>query len=310
VGDLERVPCGNCGSVEAETLYELTDTFCDLPGEFASVRCLNCGLIYQSPRPTRDAIGKYYPTSYANYKTPIKSERFALMRWMRQRKLTQRRSFIEHYSQRTSGDLLDIGCATGLFLNEMGQAGWRVYGVETNTDAAKLARQYFGLDVFSGFLQGAPLHQNSFDIITFWDVLEHTYSPRKELELAAQLLRPGGLLALSIPNWNSVERRIFGKYWAGFDPPRHLYVFTDEILTTFLNDTGFTILDHICFMPGYFSFIISLQGWLKSKSPLLSTIARSFLNFPGVRLPFEPWFTFNNKRGTGSTIAYFSKKRS
>ena len=308
--DIETVSCSSCGSRKAETLYELSDSLYNIPGDFTSNRCLNCGLIYLSPRPKSEAIGNYYPSNYANFRPPIESEKFALMRWMRQRKLTKRRRLIERFSQRTSGNLLDVGSATGLFLNEMAQSGWRVSGVEPDLHAAELARSYFNLDVFAGLFRDAPLQPNSFDVITFWDVIEHTYSPRKELEFAANLMRPGGLLTLSIPNWNSEERKIFGKYWQGFDAPRHLYVFTDEVLSAILDDAGFTIIDRICFMPGYFSFIISLERWLKSKSPPLAAIARSFLNLPGIRLPFEPWFSLNNMRGIGPVIAYFSRKKS
>ena len=308
--ELERVVCDNCGSPKAEKLYELTDSLYNFPGEFTSNRCLNCGLIYLSPRPTRELIGNYYPSDYANFRPPIENESFAIMRWMRQRKLTKRRRLIENYSQRTTGDLLDVGCATGLFLNEMAQSGWRVSGVETDSYAADFARNRFELDVFTGFLQDTSYKSDSFDVITFWDVLEHTFSPHEELVNAAHLLRPDGMLVLSIPNWNSVERRIFGKYWQGFDPPRHLYVFSDEILRSILDEAGFVVKAQICFMPGYFSFILSLERWLKSSSPILSNIARSFFNLPGVRLPFEPWFSLNNLRRKGPVIAYFAQKKS
>lgn len=308
--DMEWVACANCGSRNAESLYQLSDSLYNSPGVFTSCRCLNCGLIYLSPRPTVTSIGNYYPSDYANFKPPIDSERFAVMRWMRQRKLSKRRGMIENYGQKTNGDLLDVGCATGLFLYEMAQAGWRAVGVEPSTYAAELAQTTYNLDVFNGFFLDAPFEPQSFDAITFWDVLEHTFSPLEEVEFAGRLLRPGGLLALSVPNWNSVERKIFGQYWSGFDPPRHLYVFTDEILSSILNKAGFSILARICFMPGYFSFILSIERWLNSKNEKLSTIAGSFLNFPGMRLPFEPWFSLSNMRGKGPIIAYFARKKS
>jgi len=252
---LENVEnCDLCGSSNASPLYTLSDTLYQVPGEFTLQRCVECGLMYLSPRPTPDAIGAYYPDEYVCYRTPIEQEKWAVMRWIRRRKLAKRRQLIERYGNKIEGDILDVGCATGLFLHEMEQSGWSVMGVEPINSAAEYARQQFDLNVFDGTLNEAPYPPSSFDAITFWDVLEHTYYPSQELTDAARLLRPNGLLALSIPNWNSVEQHLFKHLWQGLDSPRHLYVFTQETLTTYLSDTGFSVLDWVCFMPSYFLF--------------------------------------------------------
>lgn len=279
-----------------------------VPGEFVLRRCLHCDLMYLSPRPTYETIAVYYPTEYASYRPPIEDERSALMRWMRWRKLAKRRQMVERYSNQGQGHLLDIGCATGLFLNEMAQSGWQVAGIEPIASAAEYAYRRFGLSVFQGTLSEAPYEPASFDVVTFWDVLEHTFSPAQELVRAAHLLRPGGLLALSVPNWDSLERRFFGRHWQGLDPPRHLYVFTRKTLTALLVQAGFFVLDWVCFMPGYFSFILSLERWLGTKSLRLSQLARRVLNIPGMRFPFEPWFMFNNWLGKGAIISVFARK--
>lgn len=305
---MENVACNLCGSTESSLLYELEDTLYHVPGEFALRRCLHCGLMYLSPRPTRESIAAYYPAQYSSYRSPVEEERFALVRWMRQRKLARRRRLIEQYSGQSQGLLLDVGCATGLFLHEMAQSGWQVTGVEPIASAASYARNRFGLDVFQGTLNEAPYEPMSFDVITFWDVLEHTFSPAQDLAQAAHLLRPGGLLALSVPNWDSLERRLFGRHWQGLDPPRHLYVFSRQTLTTLLGQAGFSVIDWVCFMPSYFSFIISLERWLNARSTGLSNLAHRLLNIPGMRLPFEPFFTMVNWLGKGSVISVFARK--
>lgn len=308
VQDMEEVSCNLCGSYESSHLYTLTDTLYQIPGEFVLRRCLRCGLMYLSPRPTRETIAAYYPAEYAPYRPPIEDESLALMRWMRRRKLAKRRHLIEGYSGYRRGHLLDVGCATGLFLNEMAKAGWQVTGVEPVASAAEFARRRFALDVFQGTLGGAPYEPGSFDVLTFWDVLEHTSSPVEELACAARLLRPGGLLALSVPNWDSLERWLFGRHWQGLDPPRHLYVFTRETLTVLLSLAGFSTLHWVCFMPGYFSFVMSLERWLMVISPWLSKLARRVLGFPGMRYLFEPWFTLSNWLGKGAIISVFARK--
>ena len=111
-------------------------------------------------------------------------------------------------------------------------------GVELTSSAADYARERFGLEVFEGMLEDAPFASDSFDVVTFWDVLEHVYSPAETLARMAELLTPGGLVAINVPNWHTPERRIFGRWWAGYDPPWHLYVFTRPSLTRFLEEAG------------------------------------------------------------------------
>jgi 2-polyprenyl-3-methyl-5-hydroxy-6-metoxy-1,4-benzoquinol methylase len=305
---IEEVCCDLCGSDESLPLYTFRDVLYDLPGEFILRQCRRCTLLYLSPRPTPAAIHRYYPEDYSSYRPPVENEKWALMRWFRQRKLRQRRRFIERHAGQNRGYLLDVGCATGLFLNEMAQSGWQTAGIEPVASAAQFAQGHFGLDVFHGSLHEAPFEPGSFDVITFWDVLEHTFSPADELRRATALLRPGGLLALSLPNWHSFDRWLFGRHWHGFDPPRHLYVFSRQTLAAMLAQAGFSILEWRCFFPGYFFFIISLERWLKSVSPPTAVMAKRILALPGMRLPFEPWFTAVNWLGRGGIVSIFARK--
>jgi len=123
-------------------------------------------------------------------------------------------------------------------------------------------------------------------------------------------LRPAGLVTINIPNWHSLDRRLFGAHWIGLDPPRHLYVFTRATLTALLQKSGFRVLDWICFMPSYYSFIISLDRRLSATSPRWARRASRILNFPGVRFIFEPWFTVSNWMKRGGVISVFARKES
>lgn len=305
---VEETSCNLCGVSESLTLYRVSDTLHGIAGEFVLRRCVECGLIYLSPRPTPAAISLYYPSDYASYRRPVEDERWALMRWMRRRKLVKRRSMVERYSGRQRGRLLDVGCSTGLFVNEMAQSGWQVMGVEPIGYAAQYARERFGLTVHCGTMDDVPCEGETFDVITFWDVLEHTFSPTETLARASALLKPGGLVVISVPNWDSWGRLIFGSHWQGFDPPRHLYVFTRQTLTAMLTQAGFAVADWVCFMPGYFSFVMSLERWLKVRLPGVSLLAGRLLSIPGMRLVFEPWFAINNWLGRGELISVFARK--
>jgi SAM-dependent methyltransferase len=305
---MEEIACDNCGSTDADPVYRLADFLCKVPGEFVLRRCRQCGLMYLSPRPTSDEIGRYYPASYFAHRTAIEDERWGLMRYMRRQKLIQRRRLVEHYSGLGSGRILDVGCATGLFLHEMDLAGWQAAGVELDVDAAGYARRRFGLNVVCGQLRDAPWPADSFDVVTFFGVLEHTYSPGQELRSAARLLRPGGLLVMNIPNWRSLDRRLFGRFWMGLDAPRHLYVFTQSVLTGLLEHAGFSVITWRCVMTGYFDTVLSVQAVLDSKNPFLAGPAKRLLNFPGMRLVFEPWFIALDWLGVGPNLTVFARR--
>jgi len=306
---LESAPCNLCGAADADPVCTGRDWAADVPDAVAMVRCRRCGLMYLRPRPTPEAIGRFYPPDYAPFRPAVEDERWAVMRWMRRRKLAQRRELVERYSGRTRGRLLDVGCSTGLFLHEMALAGWQAQGVELTPSAVRYARERFGLQVFEGMLEDAPLADRAFDAVTFWDVLEHVYSPADALARSAALLAPGGLVAINVPNWDSLDRRLFGRHWQGFDPPRHLYVFTRATLEALLRRAGFDPVAWLCFMPSYFTFILSLERWLKASHPTLAGPVMRLLNFPGVRLAFEPLFWAINRMRKGSVVSVFARRR-
>ncbi len=309
--ETEEVICNLCGSAQSEEVYTLTDTLYKVPGEFVLRRCTTCGLMYLSPRPSPQKIGDYYPAAYtAHQRIATEDERLPLMRWMRNRKLIKRRRMIERHGDHSLGRVLDVGCATGLFLHEMQLGGWQAVGVEPSASAAEYARQRFGLEVFQGMLGDAPFPAASFDVITFWDVLEHTFSPADDLVKAAQLTRPGGLVVITVPNWDSFDRRPLGRFWIGLDCPRHLHVFTRPTLQSLLERAGFTVIDWACFVPGYFSTILGIQTWLDSKRPRLARSVMRILNFPGMRLIFEPWYIVADRLGRGPSLTVFARRAS
>ena len=121
--------------------------------------------------------------------------------------------------------MLDVGCGTGdlaAVFARRGLAG--VYGIEPSRRAAELAREA-GVEAVNGTLADAPWEDGNFDAIVFNHSLEHIDDPAEALAIAARLLRPGGLLAIAVPNFGSWHRRLFGSAWFQLDLPRHLQHF-------------------------------------------------------------------------------------
>jgi len=260
---MESVVCNLCGADDADVLFEGCDRLHGLPGRFPLRRCRQCGLIYLSPRPDRDEIQHYYPDSYPSYLLAIDDEPSASVRLNRRYGMAKR---LRAISPRVGppGRALDVGCATGNFLHNLRNCGWQVCGVEPNPRAADYARKRLGLTVFTGGLAAAGYPEGFFDLVSFWDVLEHVHDPRATLEEAARVTKPGGSLALSLPNPESIEARLFGPYWAGWDCPRHLYLFSQPVLAKLLSETGWQMTEVYSFTGRHWVLALSLEFWLKA----------------------------------------------
>ena len=139
-------------------------------------------------------------------------------------------SLVQTYA-RGQGRILDVGCASGLFLQCAFAAGWQVTGVELSNQLCEKAREVLGPNatVHCSPLQSAPLPPASFDVITLWDLLEHVRNPTHFLKLCASLLKPGGYLFANVPNLDSLQSRLFRSRWPLL-LPEHLNYFTPHSL--------------------------------------------------------------------------------
>lgn len=289
---------------------ELEDYLYKIPGQFAMRRCDTCGLIFLSPRPTRTTLNQYYPPTYAPYRPAIQDEKNGLMRWMRHRKIVQRRMAVERHLSQRQGYLLDVGCSTGIFLDEMRSAGWQTHGIEISPGAADYARTRFHLEVETGDLLEIDLPTAHFAALTMWDVLEHTFDPCAVLAKSATLLKLGGVLVLTFPNWESIDRKLFGRYWVGYDAPRHLHIFPDGVIRQMLEEAGFECVEDRSRFGGYFAFITSVRTWLRANERTgLFRWAEKIIDFPGIRIPFEPFFMLMDWLGMGGVRLIVARKR-
>jgi SAM-dependent methyltransferase len=307
--NMEIISCNLCGADKPERIATLHDVAFDSPGKFDLVRCNVCGLIYYRNRPDPEEINRYYPPEYLPYRPAIQDERSLLIRWARIRNINKRRLVVEKTVFQTPKHILDVGCSTGIFLDTMRQAGWDTQGIEINPDAAQYARQRLGLKVITGQLKDNNFEDGSFEALTFWDVLEHTFDPHSTLTEAYRLLRPGGTIAMTLPHWESLDRRLFGEQWIGFDPPRHLYIFTTPVLRNLLQRTGFIPISMHSGLGGYYTFLASLRIWVKvHKGIKESQGLMRVLEIPGVRLLFQPFFSLIDSLNIGGTLVVVARK--
>ncbi len=249
MNDFESSNCTLCGTRDASVVYrDCRDRRHWLPGRFDVVRCTGCGLVRTDPRPSLGSIAGFYPHSYVSFAgdVPRTSAWYAALRSI------VRLPYVLRYGSadpwfRPSNDrnrLLDVGCGTGVYLQVMANLGWSVHGIEPDEATAAQAAERLGLQldrIFVGGVEDAEFPLETFELVTMAHVLEHLHDPRTALEEIHRWLRPGGTLRLWLPNFDSIESRVFRQLWFGLDVPRHLYHFGPRTLRATLEGAGFRI---------------------------------------------------------------------
>jgi SAM-dependent methyltransferase len=304
---MESTRCPICAADDFGVVFEGPDWISRLPGLFRMVRCLHCGLYYLNPRPDQKEIHRYYPHDYLAFQKSIEEETAFLKRMDRRYGIYKRCRSVTKVLP-GPGKILDIGCATGLFLSGMQDRGWECLGIELNEQAATYARERMGLDIITGNFLEADLPDHYFDVISLWDVLEHLPDPLPVLEKISKIIRPGGLLVLNLPNPESWEAKRFGPLWIGWDLPRHLNLFPLPLLTSLLRTHGFGRPQVKSLTGNFFVFKFSLGLLLNEKisqRPAASKILRSLLNSPVSRLVAFPVYALADPLKLGSCLALF-----
>ena len=209
-------------------------------GEFAPARyhrCPDCGLVFQSERSARELRSLYDAAYFAehagggHYADDEAGRRHeARLRLRRLRALGV-----------AGGRLLEIGSAGGHFLDEARHAGFDVVGVEPVASFAEDARQRFGVDVRTGYVEEVDLGEASFDVACGFHVLEHMSAPRPALEGLRARLRTGGTLFVEVPNIDSYAARTRRGEWGALEPLHHVGHYGPGSLSRMLGAAGFTV---------------------------------------------------------------------
>ena len=214
-------------------------------------QCASCGLMYVSPRLRPHILWQRYERTYfENEYLPQHCQ--AAREAGRSIHKAPLRELVRHAGGR--GRLLDVGCATGLFLAAARADGWDVVGSELSSFAALYAGQQMGIPVHAGAFEALELAPGTIDAVTLWDTLEHVQSPRAVLEKAFALLRPGGALALTTPNVGGLTYACLRDRWWQVAPKEHIFYFAPRTLVLLLERCGFAVkaLYTTAFDPRYF----------------------------------------------------------
>ena len=243
----ERTLCPLCGSDSERLVFEVRDTMFHRPGMYRLVECEDCSMRYLNPRPTMSALARHYPDDYLCY-TNFEDEHW-LLRWafnrLQQDQARRRVRQVEAVIGRLAAGtrVLDVGCGRGEFMARL-QRERRCLCTGIDINPSVLARVYdeLGIAVVHGTFPQARCPDASFDLVAMTEYLEHEPRPRQVIEEARRVVKPGGFLAIEVPDITGPPGRWFVDDWWQLDAPRHVTFFSPQTLTLLLQECGFEVL--------------------------------------------------------------------
>lgn len=231
----KKSACGYCGAAQSLYLYPTSSISGD---SFHIKRCLRCHAAFLSPRPTQKQLDQAYDDIYygkgdAKYTGFIEK----ILDYFRSARARTVRRYIK-----TPGRILDIGCGNGGFLNYLIKQGFEGHGIELPGKAAQRAEQIPNLQLKIGPLTEKDFSEDLFDCICMWHVFEHLTEPQKTLSTIQKILKPGGYLMMSLPNFSSIQSKLFRGNWLHLDPPKHLFFLEPPDLISKMKGFGFQLI--------------------------------------------------------------------
>lgn len=288
-GEELKKNCPLDNECEWKFLYRSTYNYYDLPIH----KCDKCGLQTIYPKNKIDLKAMYSASYYqgtANYSylDERKNEKYESFVW--DARLRNIKKFIPH------GKILDVGSSFGGFLNRAKLAGFEPYGIEISGYSAQYSNER-GIPTFVGSILNADFPEESFDIITLVEVLEHLDKPDLVFPKLFRFLKPGGLLLIQTANFDGLQAKKEGPKYHYY-LPGHLFYYSLSNLKKILTKNGFK--DYTVYYGVDF--------------PLYAKLLKSVGSFRGI-IDFFKWFRITYyhlkskyfKESTSSMVLYAFK---
>jgi 2-polyprenyl-3-methyl-5-hydroxy-6-metoxy-1,4-benzoquinol methylase len=188
--------------------------------------CQSCSFVFSTSIPTHsELLAEYSKYSRSNLISAITIDRYKDL-------------LLFFEKQRVNNTIIDIGAGDGHFIGLAQQNNWKAYATEFDDTSVKLCQEK-GVTVHKGKLDAKQYAPNYFDVIYSSEVIEHINNPVEEIENFHHILREGGLVYVTTPNFNALSRRILKHKWNIFNYPEHLSYYTPKTLTKLFTEHGF-----------------------------------------------------------------------
>lgn len=214
----EHRPCSVCGSHESQTLSRYDRRLKHLH----TLVCGHCGLIRTDPMPTDAEISRYYAHEY-RFDYQLAGSAPSRAHVTRRTQEAEERMVLLAPVLQPGAELLDVGCGSGEFLACLARTGCRGIGIDPGAAYAEYARDSLGLDITVTDLENAGFSPERFDVLTAHHVVEHLPDPVGILRRMRDLIRPDGVVYISVPDMTPGDRpaflRLHFAHVHGFTPP-------------------------------------------------------------------------------------------
>lgn len=212
---------------------------------FDVIECKTCGFKHIIPIPTPEEMAIYYKTEFINKRPKLIDKIKEDLEWWKM-VYKEKYDFFERYLPKKDRRLLDIGCGLGYFLKVGEGRRWEVTGVEPSDQSVGYAHS-LGLKILHTSLNDGKVKQHGkFNVVHMHEVMEHLSDPIEALSICYDLLVPGGLLCLVVPNdYNILQNMLrdkmgFKPWWVA--PPEHINYFNGDSLQRLVQSKGFEII--------------------------------------------------------------------
>ena len=230
---MKSLICPLCESKETETYWAMRG--------YKLAKCLKCGMVWDF-YPSENIFAQYDKTYFQN-ENP-KGGYANYFDGMRVNKKTFSDRLNKIYKKIDKKEyLLDVGSALGDCLDVANKLGWKdLLGLEVSEFAYDFAKNR-GLKVINSTLEDANIKPNSFNIVTYQDVIEHIKDPLKEMKLVFKVLKKDGFVYIVTPDVGGLWHKLLGPFWYHYKPGEHIMYFSQKSLRLILEKSGFKNID-------------------------------------------------------------------
>ncbi len=209
---------------------------------FSIWHCRDCSFRFTQDIPSIENIGPYYQsTNYISHSNTKKGIVNRLYHLVRNYTLGSKARLVQNITGLEKGNLLDVGAGTGAFANTLKKRGWNITALEPDAIARSEAKKNHGLELELP-ARLFEFSANSFDAITMWHVMEHVHDLHGYWNQFSNIIGNKGRLIIAVPNYTSADAEAYGKYWAAYDVPRHLYHFSPQSMKLLGERYGFRLV--------------------------------------------------------------------
>jgi SAM-dependent methyltransferase len=224
--------CPLCGSDKHELMF--------IKSGFPHVRCSGCSLAYVTPILNQEEYVKLW-SAEDSWEEVLESTPQVKMQTLEAKYSLDIAE--QHLTDKKDVSICDVGCGPGTLLEEAKRRGHKVFGIEPNVRCHKvLARK--GIDHLGDFFPLKKLPDMAFSCVFLLNTLEHLHDPLGAIAEVKKMLKPGGLLYISVPTIEALVSRIMHEKAGVFGGHSHVQFFDIKTLSLLVEKAGYSVVEY------------------------------------------------------------------